>query len=470
MLLFLLIAMDSEKVPAFKISAPGTSGLSERPSSAFSRRSVASEHGPRSSWSESAVRRSASPDTVVTYLGTRPVRLFKHQRLCHRGDATLSSIAHVPGTEVAYPKTLYEVEHWLSDVVATAQQTPSNHSSTICLLFMDEDKCKREYHDFSLDRLYAHLKITDWRPSHFQTTFCRFAVPLDIEIEKDDGHDKLSKHHSWDWRFAISHPFDWDMLWAYFPTSRTSVGIVRTWIEGYHADFMDLESMAKSFTGPTLGHPMLLGLFAIDILTRDSMVAVRQKGELLWQAQKVTGYNHFPHQSNKRLVMSEEDDRLAADLGAQISIVMGAAINLTAWLHAATQLAGFSAFIRSEGERFKGGYFGARDPGFARLATYVDQQALKQVGDLDAAHYDTSAWMDTARFLLQGVLNLAAQRDSAINIQLARDSQKIAEDSKRDSTSMMSLSIVAMLFLPGTYTAVSRAPLAITLPWPSGAR
>jgi hypothetical protein len=77
------------------------------------------------------------------------------------------------------------------------------------------------------------------------------------------------------------------MLWMYVPASRTSIGIVRTWIEGYTADFMDLESMAKMFRGPTLGHPMLLGLFALDILTRDAMAAARQKGELLWQAQKV---------------------------------------------------------------------------------------------------------------------------------------------------------------------------------------
>src|SRR5271163_793890 len=112
--------MNSEKVPVFKISAPGTSSQSERPSTAFSHHSVASEHGPRSSWSESAIRRSASQDTVATYLGTRPVRLFKHQRPSHHGDAALSSIARVPDTEVTYPKTLHEVEHWLSDVVATA--------------------------------------------------------------------------------------------------------------------------------------------------------------------------------------------------------------------------------------------------------------------------------------------------------------------------------------------------------------
>jgi hypothetical protein len=246
------------------------------------------------------------------------------------------------------------------------------------------------------------------------------------------------------------------MLWAYFPGSRTSVGIVRTWIEGYTADFMDLESMAKSFKGPTLGHPMLLGLFALDVLSRDSMTAAREKGEQLWQAQKVTGYNHFPHQNNKRLVMTDADYELAADIGAQTGVVMGAAINLTAWIHAATALADFSAFIRAQGERFMAGpYGGARDAGAERLAAYVEQQAQKHVGDLDAAHYDASAWLDTARFLLQGVLNLGAQRDAAVNIQLARDSQTIAEDSKRDSTSMMALSIVAMLFLPGTYTAVS---------------
>jgi hypothetical protein len=46
--------------------------------------------------------------------------------------------------------------------------------------------------------------------------------------------------------------------------------------------------MVKSFAGPSLGHPMLLGLFAVDILTRDAMTAVREKGEQLWQAQKVT--------------------------------------------------------------------------------------------------------------------------------------------------------------------------------------
>lgn len=390
-------------------------------------------------------------------------------------------------TDIGYPATLAEMERWLDDVVATALEPPppeDTHSSSVCILFLDEDKCARAFGDaFSLSRLYARLRIYDWRPSHFQTTYCRFPVPLEIDVvqahadgkadAKDDHAGPTaakpalsaafinSQHHNWDWRFAISHPFEWDMLWAYFPWSRTSVGIARTWIEGYTADFMELESAVTRFGLPSLAHPMLLGLLSLDILTRDTMSTVRTKGEQLWQAQKVTGYNHFPHQENKRLVITEDDAKLAQDIGTMTGIVMGAAINLTAWIHVAQQLVGFSKFVREQDARFGRSHFvtGAEHKQdqvrYERMSLYLNQLAEKQVGDLDGAHYDASSWINTASFLLQGVLNLGAQRDSAINIQLARDSKKIAEDSKRDSTSMTSLAIVTMFFLPGTYTAVS---------------
>jgi hypothetical protein len=130
------------------------------------------------------------------------VRLFKHRRLQHH--VSLSSTTKSSDTEINYPKTLQDVEHWLSDVVETAQKPVTDHSSAVCLLFMDEDKCKREYPGFNLDQIYGRLKIDDWRPSHFQTTFLRFAVPLDVDIEKD-APGKPSRHHNWDWRFGIRY-------------------------------------------------------------------------------------------------------------------------------------------------------------------------------------------------------------------------------------------------------------------------
>jgi len=46
------------------------------------------------------------------------------------------------------------------------------------------------------------------------------------------------------------------------------------------------------------------------------------------------------------------------------------------------------------------------------------------------------------------VYNLVTQQDAANNIQ-------IAADMKRDSTSMNAIAALTMVFLPGTFTAVS---------------
>lgn len=51
------------------------------------------------------------------------------------------------------------------------------------------------------------------------------------------------------------------------------------------------------------------------------------------------------------------------------------------------------------------------------------------------------------------IFNFMAQRDNLTNISLANDSKRIAAASKRDSTAMKTISILTMLFLPGTYIA-----------------
>lgn len=62
------------------------------------------------------------------------------------------------------------------------------------------------------------------------------------------------------------------------------------------------------------------------------------------------------------------------------------------------------------------------------------------------------------------VFNLVTQQDAANSIE-------IAADTKRDSTSMNAIAALTMIFLPGTFTAVSRClplmkcPLTITRPY-----
>lgn len=66
------------------------------------------------------------------------------------------------------------------------------------------------------------------------------------------------------------------------------------------------------------------------------------------------------------------------------------------------------------------------------------------------------------KFLMQGlvlslslqVYNFIAQRDNRLNVEVARDSKSIAIASKRDSSSMKTISILTMVFLPGTFVTV----------------
>ncbi|KAF2812177.1 uncharacterized protein BDZ99DRAFT_347708, partial [Mytilinidion resinicola] len=55
--------------------------------------------------------------------------------------------------------------------------------------------------------------------------------------------------------------------------------------------------------------------------------------------------------------------------------------------------------------------------------------------------------------MVQGIFNLIAQQDQNTSIGIARDSRMIAAESKRDSTSMKTIAVVTMTFLPGTFIA-----------------
>lgn len=49
---------------------------------------------------------------------------------------------------------------------------------------------------------------------------------------------------------------------------------------------------------------------------------------------------------------------------------------------------------------------------------------------------------------------MISQQDSRINISIAEDSKKIAAAAKRDSSAMKTVSMLTLVFLPGTFVAV----------------
>lgn len=448
--------------------SPSTTGSGRKPSVALSQPEYLSppcrstDCRTRSNDYQQALRRHAASSHHGTTLGRpgggheiTPASIFEHRRLL--SPARKGGSEHT--TDVHYPSSFGEIEQWLEDQVdraTTAAVNASGHaqsdlSSAINVLFLDEKKCAKVFNqDFPLNSLLPKLKITGWCTSHYMSTYCRYPLPL------DPGCDDEAMQQVWGWRYCLNHPFDWDLLWAYFPSTRTTVAIVRTWFDGYDTNFTQLENEITDFEGPTLAHPMLFGLLALQVLTSDAMGNVREKGNIIYDAQTLTGF----HQYSRLRATDSDGHTIAFDLGGVSRKVIGAASHITGWENATVQLAKFARFAQTENKRYleKGlpqGTEGGR--AVKRLCVYVDEQAEKLIGDIDGACHDSRAWLSTANFLLMGVLNVLGQDDSRVNIELAKDQKRIAEETKRDSTSMTAIAVVTMFFLPGTFTAVGNA-------------
>jgi len=409
---------------------------------------------------QSLPQRSATLSWPGTPPEVAPASIYEHHRPSPStgkegdGGEHTTSIRH-------HPSSFDEIERWLDGHIERARAAaaapplaPDTHlekmSSSINVIFLDEKKCAKVFgQDFALDRLLPKLKIRSWCTSHYQTTYCRYPLPLDQEC------DDAAIRSMWNWRYSLSHPYDWDLIWAYLPPTRATVAIVRTWFDGYDTNFTQLEDEIEGFEGPTLAHPMLFGLLALQVLTSDTMKNVKEKGNVIYEAETLTGFHHY-----SRLRATDSDGRtICFDLGGVSRRIIGAADQITGWESATVEMARFAGFARAENQRYMTGGTVADGsaPGsvMGRLCTYIDEQAEKLIGDIRGAHHDSRAWLKTAEFLLMGVLNVLGHEDSQVSIELAKDQKRIVEETKRDSTSMTAIAAVTMFFLPGTFTAVS---------------
>lgn len=407
------------------------------------------------------LRSSSTNDS--SFVNGTPARIFEH----YRGDPDAAVKDSLGRKSFGWlPSSFDEVETWLQSQVDEAIQATaagiskdsSTQRSAIKIIFINEKQCEKTWKNEACNivtKLHPKLKMDDWTTAHYMTTYYRFPVPLHID------ENNVPSGHSWDYRYSVSHPFDWDLVWAYFPSTRTTIGILRTWFEDYSAGFQEMEDTIERFTGPTTAHPMLLGLFSLQLLTSDTMASVREKGNRLYEAQCSTGFQMYTHlrstdfdDDSSSSIMRQE----ALNLSIVTKEVLGATSNLTGWENAAGQLIGFARFLTAASVQFAATDHAPATEAFQKLCTYIEQQAEKQVSDLEGARCDMRAWLATATFLLQGVLNLISQRDTGMNIKLAKNSNKIAMEARRDSTSMMAIAVVTMFFLPGTFTSVSRCP------------
>ena len=72
--------------------------------------------------------------------------------------------------------------------------------------------------------------------------------------------------------------------------------------------------------------------------------------------------------------------------------------------------------------------------------------------------YEVQSWQRQASIVIQGILNLIAQRDQQTTIEIAKDSKILAEDGRRDNISLKAIATLTTFFLPGTFLACEYNP------------
>ena len=72
------------------------------------------------------------------------------------------------------------------------------------------------------------------------------------------------------------------------------------------------------------------------------------------------------------------------------------------------------------------------------------------------------AYQARADVQIQLFFNLANQGDNRTNLEIAKSTKSLAEESRKDSSSMITIAVLTMVFLPGTFISVG--PVAITIP------
>lgn len=199
-------------------------------------------------------------------------------------------------------------------------------------------------------------------------------------------------------------------------------------------------------------NPVLIGLLTLEIEVQTMRVWVGNQCEALTHRQLLTGHHGYAN-------TTRTTDLKGLDLANLSRDICGMAFNIGTSALCLKRIIKLADFLLEECEiepqrvngvspqhgqlieRFKG------PPGYCRTRIHI---AKRQA---DGLHDEAESWKQKANILVQTVFTLTTQRDQELGIQIASDSRTLAQEAKRDSTSMKAIAAVTMSFLPGTFVA-----------------
>jgi hypothetical protein len=251
----------------------------------------------------------------------------------------------------------------------------------------------------------------------------------------DSDSERESTYH-----IALGH---FSLAFRYFPQSKSSVGILL--VQNYMEVAVELLRELKTHQ-VLVGQRLLLPLLAQQAMAKLIASWLVQHKEVIIDAQAQTGYHHMVSVRKSAELMDY------THLSAKIS---GTAVNIATnelcWQSLAEHAESMACDLRRE---LSCSVSDKESTQSVAATRFMEQHASKAARYARTMLREAESWQKKSLILTQGIFNLIAQQDQNTSIGIARDSKTLAEESKRDSTSMKAIAIVTMTYLPGTFVAV----------------
>ncbi|KAI1352237.1 hypothetical protein F5Y01DRAFT_280326 [Xylaria sp. FL0043] len=233
------------------------------------------------------------------------------------------------------------------------------------------------------------------------------------------------------------------LTYRYFPKSKTSIGVVLV---------QDPEIFSQLSAGlakhrELIGHPHILPFVAQWAIHSQLTTWLNVQKEAIIEGQAETGHH--------AMMALARSGRLV-DYSQLSAKMTGIVINIEDVVFCWTILAEHGDMLMD------GASLQARMEGDEKSTTGSSAAAAFQVEvhrfrrQTQICLLEAKSWERRGTILQQGIFNLIAQQDQNTSIGIAEDSRILAAESKRDSTSMKTLAVVTMAFLPGAFVAVSK--------------
>jgi hypothetical protein len=239
------------------------------------------------------------------------------------------------------------------------------------------------------------------------------------------------------------------LAWSQGPDDAIIRGIVMMWEPKHVETFATHLHRHRDHTDLPLLLVFIGSLVYIQIETH----SMRHHENGIRYAEMQTGYHRFNHAEIDDDAMMKEDyaelSRYVSGKAGVIAVMKFRLSEFAALLAMVT--AEINNYIASNADR-------SRPDGDLTSRLRLMQNRISTLQQLSSSYINESECLrERASIQLTALFNLISKKDRNLSIEIAKDSKTLAVESKRDSSSMKTLAVVTMVFLPRTFVAVSLA-------------